>query len=155
MRKTILINLIFLSLLGCETNKSLVSKKTEKEKVNRIVDIQTGYQMREMQKGNINYYFLLNKKLDTVSIKTFDKKFTVNEGYKIGTKWKDVSKELTDSAYELFGFGYYVELKSGWNLVFCIGNTCTDSFPNENAEVVCIEKRMHERLKDQSSLFKN
>ena len=152
MKRAIFVNLILLCLFGCETNKALVSEKHEKEI--RIVDIQTGYQMREMQKGNIKYHFLLNKKLDTISIKTFDKKFIVNEGYKIGTKWKDISKELTDSSYELFGFGYYVELKSGWNLVFCVGNTCTDSFPDENAEVKYIEKRMRERVKDQSTLFK-
>ena len=153
-RTIILFSLLLLSLFACKSSKSLISEKAELKHSNRIVNAQSGYEVREMYKNSIKYNYELNRKLDTAAIRTFDKKFIANEGYKVGTKWKDIDKKLTDSVYKLSGFGYYVELESGWNLVFCIGTTCTDNFPEENAEVVCIEKRMRDRVKDKNLLFK-
>lgn len=153
-RTIILFSLILLSLFGCVANKSLISEKVELKHSNRIVNAQSGYEVLEMYKNSIKYHYELNRKLDTAAIRTFDKKFIANEGYKVGTKWKDIDKKLTDSVYKLSGFGYYVELESGWNLVFCIGTTCTDNFPEENAEVISIEKRMRDRVKDKNLLIK-
>jgi len=110
---------------------------------------------KKLKINNIEYSYSLDKNLDTVKLWTKDNKFITKEGFKIGTKWKEIPKELQDSTYKLPGFGYYVELKSGWNLGFCIGNTCTDNYPFNKSEVIWIEKQMNKRVKEHNSLFKN
>ncbi|MGN2687785.1 hypothetical protein [Flavobacterium sp. GCM10027622] len=156
MKRKVLFLYVFISLshFGCKTNTYPISEKTKLKNSNPIVNIQTGYEIREMYSNSIKYQYELNRKSDTVSLRTYDKKFTTKEGYRVGTKWKDVAKKLTDSVYKLSGFGYYIELESGYNLLFCVGTTCTDNFPNENTEVVCIEKRIQVEMKTKSLLFK-
>ncbi|TWU17799.1 hypothetical protein Pla52o_50140 [Novipirellula galeiformis] len=51
-------------------------------------------------------------------------------------------KEVTDSALrKVPGYGYLLDMPSGWTAVFCVGNGMTDSEPNDNTWVTFICQR--------------
>jgi len=154
MHRILTLSILLILFLGCNAGKNKKSTRLN-IKSEKIFDAQTGLEIQKMKINNIEYSYSLDKNLDTVKLWTKDNKFITKEGFKIGTKWKEIPKELQDSTYKLPGFGYYVELKSGWNLGFCIGNTCTDNYPFNKSEVIWIEKQMNKRVKEHNSLFKN
>ena len=86
--------------------------------------------------------FTLVKQLqDTIYLMTNDSTFSTPEGYRIGTKFRELSNGLRKNLLTEPGWGYYTKSKSGWSLGFCEGVSCTDSPPNGSSQVDWIFKR--------------
>lgn len=90
-----------------------------------------------------DFTVVLNNSGDTTHWSTNDNNFTTPEGFKVGTKWTDLSPELQNSVNKMLGWGYYINLRSGWQLGFCEGESCTDSEPKEGSIVKWIFKRYY------------
>lgn len=84
---------------------------------------------------------LVTRDKDTIYLTTNDKKFQTPEGYKVGTKFSELPKDIQGELTKEPGWGYYYKLPSGWTLGFCEGNSCTDNFPQNSSEVKWIFKR--------------
>ncbi len=91
--------------------------------------------------NGIDFKVVEKEKFNVTFCLTTDKKFKTPEGYSIGTTLKDISEPEKNQIYKEAGFGYFIKLKSGWQLAFCEGKSCTDSFPNENSTVKWIMHR--------------
>ncbi|MFC4739779.1 hypothetical protein ACFO3U_07195 [Flavobacterium ponti] len=141
MRIFFLLSFLILSLTSCKIKNHSNYTKLPIKYPNKVFDAQTGREIHKMTIDDITFSYQLTGNSDTVALTTYDEKFETIEGYKVGTKWKNISKVLRDSVYKHSGFGYYIELESGWNLGFCIGVTCTDNHPTNNSEVKSIRKR--------------
>jgi hypothetical protein len=132
MKRLLLISIFSINLIACHSS----NEKGVKHKI----DAQTGYVIQEMIVSNININYTVNKQGDTAKIWTQDQNFLTSEGFKVGTTWKELPSELQKSVYKLPGWGYFVELKSGWRLGFCEGQTCTDKPPMGMSKVAWIER---------------
>ncbi|MBS1755511.1 MAG: hypothetical protein JST34_15835 [Bacteroidetes bacterium] len=84
---------------------------------------------------------LVANETDTTYLATNDKKFQTPEGYKVGTKFSELPKNIQGDLTKEPGWGYYYKLPSGWTLGFCEGNSCTDNRPNNSSKVKWIFKR--------------
>lgn len=84
---------------------------------------------------------VVNEKQDTIYLQTMDPTFHTAEGYHVNTLYRDLSQEDQKKLQKMAGWGYYIELKSGWQLGFCEGESCTDSRPNGSSTVKWIFKR--------------
>jgi hypothetical protein len=82
---------------------------------------------------------------DTIYLATNDKAFQTSEGYKVGTKFSELPKNIQEDLTKEPGWGYYYKLPSGWTLGFCEGNSCTDHLPNNSSRVKWIFKRNREK----------
>jgi hypothetical protein len=149
MSRLLFLYIIITGLAACshpkEENVSEVSvhPAVDSKKTNsaiKIMDAQTGYWIQEMKVDNIHLNFCLNKQGDTVKIWTNDQNFITSEGFKLGTTWKELPVILQENVNKLSGWGYYVNLDSGWMLGFCEGTTCTDNPPVDTSKVKWIEK---------------
>src|SRR5215470_8157465 len=80
-------------------------------------------------------FTLVKQNQDTLYLMTHDPGFSTPEGYKVGTKLKELRKDLQKNLQQEPGWGYYTKLKSGWNLAFCEGRSCTDSYPSDTSSV--------------------
>ncbi len=89
---------------------------------------------------NCNFSLVTNNK-DTIYLCTYDKNFKTPEGYSVGFKFSDLSKEIKTNLTKEPGWGYYFKLPSGWSLGFCEGNSCTENYPKKNSFVKWIFKR--------------
>ena len=78
---------------------------------------------------------------DTIYLATNDEKFQTPEGYKVGTSFTKLPKEIQNELTKEPGWGYYYKLSSGWTLGFCEGNSCTDKYPENGSKVKWIFKR--------------
>lgn len=77
----------------------------------------------------------------TVFIFTRDSSFRTIEGYSLGTAFGSLPKYLRKNVEEELGFSYWIELKSGWRLGFCIGKSCTEHAPVDTSKVSFVFKR--------------
>jgi hypothetical protein len=84
---------------------------------------------------------LVTRDNDTIYLTTNDKKFKTPEGYKVGTKFSELPKDIQGDLAKEPGWGYYYKLSSGWTLGFCEGNSCTDRYPENSSKVKWIFKR--------------
>lgn len=143
--------IIFASIpLSCnnsaEKNDSIVNEKTSSiESDGEIKLIMTSSGSFEPSKeiilDNINYTVVQNNEGKITFWSTRDDKFKTKEGYSVGKKLKEISQTEKERIYKVPGFGYLIELNSGWQLGFCEGKSCTDEIPNENLIVKWIQKR--------------
>jgi hypothetical protein len=74
-------------------------------------------------------------------IVTMDSKFSTKENVRINMTLKDIKEIQKTDVLKMPGWGYYIQLKSGWFAGFCIGKTCTDRELKENDKVTFIFKR--------------
>lgn len=95
----------------------------------------------EITIDKIPFKLVQNEELDSIYLSTSDDKFVTPEGYKTGTKWKNLTSSDQEKVESMLGWGYFVELASGWQLGFCEGSSCTDQAPTDNSEVAFIFKR--------------
>ena len=84
---------------------------------------------------------LVKRNNDTIYLATNDKKFQTPEGYKVGTEFSELPNYIQKEFIKEPGWGYYYKLSSGWNLGFCEGSSCTDSYPKKISKVKWIFKR--------------
>lgn len=67
--------------------------------------------------------------------------FTSPEGISQGSTFAAV-KDVTDSALtKVPGYGYLVDMPSGWTAVFCVGNGMIDSEPEDRTRVAFVCQR--------------
>lgn len=97
---------------------------------------------RNIQLYECDFTIVLNKTGDTTHWSTNDNDFRTPEGYKIGTKWKELPIELQNSVNKMPGWGYCIRLNSDWQLGFCEGESCTDSKPKDESIVNWIFKKI-------------
>jgi hypothetical protein len=58
-------------------------------------------------------------------VATYDKSFITPENIRISTTLKEI-KEMQDVEIGTMpGWGYFINLESGWNVAFCVDKTCT------------------------------
>jgi len=91
--------------------------------------------------NGVDFSIVQNKEGDTTFWTTRDLKFKTPEGYRVGNQLKNISELEKDGIYKETGFGYLIELNSGWQLGLCEGKSCTDSIPTENSTIKWIQKR--------------
>jgi hypothetical protein len=89
--------------------------------------------------NNIEFQFV-GSKSDTQYLSTRSKQFLTPEGYSVGMSLGEVDKILRKDITKEPGWGYYIQLKSGWSLAFCEGNSCTDHLPQDLSTVDWIFK---------------
>lgn len=149
MQKQVFI--LFFSCLLCSCNTTINTKSNKNNfleiKKDKIFDAWSGKEIHNIIINDIVFQFQLTENMDLSSLSTRDERFITKEGYHVGTKWNDLTKKIQDSIYKLPGYGYIIELDSGWNLGFCEGNSCTDNFPNNFSEVKWISKRFTNKKK--------
>jgi len=90
--------------------------------------------------NNIEFQFVGNSG-DTQYLSTASNLFHTPEGYMVGMKLNEVDESLQKNIVKEPGWGYYIQLKSGWNLAFCEGHSCTDSNLEDSSKVDWIFKR--------------
>ncbi|GEM_PF-1156419 len=78
---------------------------------------------------------------DTTFWITTDTSFQTPEGYGIGTTWSNLPHDLKNAVQKQPGWGYYIDLHSGWNIAFCEGSNCTVNTPTEHSEVEWVFKK--------------
>lgn len=140
-----------MTLLSCgnvskEKNISIFRTKTEKADSLKIPKVSmTNSSSLEPSKDiildRINFSIVQNKKGDTTFLATRDVNFKTPEGYSVGNQFKDISQLEKNRIYKDPGYGYLIELNSGWQLGFCEGNSCTDNIPTENSIIKWIQKQ--------------
>jgi len=84
---------------------------------------------------------LVIEKNDSIYMATSDSLFLTHDNYHVGMTWSEIPKALRKKLQKETGWGYYIELPSGWSLGFCEGASCTDTAPTDNSKVKWIFKR--------------
>lgn len=84
---------------------------------------------------------LVIEKNDSIYMTTSDSLFVTHENYHVGMTWAEIPNALRKKLQKETGWGYYIELPSGWSLGFCEGASCTDSAPMDSSKVKWIFKR--------------
>lgn len=132
MKRLLLIYIVSVYLLSCHSQKE--------QGIKLVIDAQKGYVIQEISVNNIKINYTLDKNGDTAKVWTKDFRFLTSEGFKVGTTWQELPSHLQKSIYKIPGWGYYINLNSGWTLVFCEGSSCTDTPPVNSSKVAWIEK---------------
>lgn len=99
------------------------------------------YPSQKWKFSDFEFNVVIDEKQDTIYIQTMDPNFQTKEGYHVNSQFKDLPKELQKKVQNMPGWGYYIELESGWQLGFCEGRTCTDQAPSQNSTVKWVFKR--------------
>ncbi len=84
---------------------------------------------------------LVIQKGDTIYLSTSDHLFRIPEKLHVESTFAEIPRNLRKNLSREPGWGYYIELPSGWNLGFCEGTSCTDSEPTDSSKVKWIFKR--------------
>ena len=94
---------------------------------------------KEVIENGIKFYVYYNNNNCIIKLTT-DANFVTPEGYKVGDEYRVILEKDIIAMEKKPGFGYLINLKSGWQLVFCEGNTCTDNFPQKHSKIKWIMK---------------
>ncbi|WP_430405482.1 hypothetical protein [Fluviicola sp.] len=84
---------------------------------------------------------LVIEKNDSIYMATSDTLFLTHDKYHVGMTWSEIPKALQKKLQKETGWGYYIELPSGWSLGFCEGASCTDMKPTDSSKVKWLFKR--------------
>jgi hypothetical protein len=153
MNKTILILLIIGTCFSCNTNSKKNIPEIENVNIESIVEKEGGTNKllmitssnlkpsKEVLINGIDFTIVENEKKEIIYWSTNDNNFQTPEGYSVGMNWSKIPQELKNSIGKMTGWGYYINLNSGWQLGFCEGSTCTDSDPNNLSNIKWIFKR--------------
>lgn len=82
-----------------------------------------------------------NEKRKVNYIVTYDSNFTTKEKIKLNMALRDIKNIQKVEILKMPGWGYYIELESGWNAGFCVDKTCTGRELVEEDRVKYIFKR--------------
>lgn len=150
MKTNYLIILILLLLVSCKTeNKKppdLTDIKTADTSQNTIIGNEiliSPSQAKPYRIIRINncQFDLVVDNADTIYLATSDTNFITPEGFKVGMKVSQITKDLREKMTKEGGWGYYINLGSKWNLGFCEGSSCTDNYPGDTSRIKWIFKR--------------
>lgn len=136
---TILLNA---SCLNSPNEKRVTEKGLALKKEDGSILISSGQfsSYKTITLSNIEFQFVGNSG-DTQYISTKSKLFQTPEGYAVGMSLNEVDKSLQKNIVREPGWGYYIQLQSGWKIAFCEGNSCTDSDPQATSTIDWIFKR--------------
>ena len=81
------------------------------------------------EEGKVNY------------IITYDSNFMTKEKVKLNMALRDIKNIQKVEILKMRGWGYYIELGSGWNAGFCVDEACTGRDLVEDDRVMFIFKR--------------
>ena len=134
---------ICLLLLGSTTLNCYSQEETEFHIDMEVTMVSSGQisPSKKITFENCVFDLVLNQQNDTVYLQTRDASFKTLEGYHVGTDWNSIHNEHRSNLEKMPGWGYYIELDSGWNLGFCEGQSCTDSAPTQGSVVKWIFRR--------------
>ena len=148
MKKLIIFSIIIFSSFNFQTKENNINKTTDKDSaIHKKTDIMLLTSSSSIKASkNVKLYgcdfnIVLNNLKDTTHWSTNDENFITPEGFKVGTPFKNLTIEIKNSMRKMPGWGYYTKLNSGWELGFCIGNSCIDHEPNGESKVKWIFKR--------------
>ncbi|MBQ0910021.1 hypothetical protein KBJ98_15015 [Flavobacterium sp. F-328] len=111
-------------------------------KIEKSILISSGYISKsKVVKINAVNFDLVLKNRDTVYLQTTESKFVTKEGISVGKKFSELPIKIKQGLTKENGWGYYYKLPSGWSIGFCEGNSCTESYPNENSKIKWMFKR--------------
>ena len=100
--------------------------------------------LEEAQKtkiSGVDFSVVLNESGDTTFWQTTDSRFITTEGYRVGNSWNDIPNELKSKLILIPGWGYLINLASGWTIAFCEGRTCTGEKPSADSKIDWIHKK--------------
>lgn len=91
--------------------------------------------------NNIPFKLVTSSDADTIFLSTDDPRFTVHERFKIGQPWKEIDSKTRENLIIEPGWGYYIPLKSGWNLLFRESSLSGSKYPADSSKITSIFKR--------------
>ncbi|PKG50968.1 hypothetical protein [Olleya sp. 1-3] len=121
-------------------NDSIIEKKEGTTKL-LMVNSASLKPSKEVLINGRDFSIVENEKKEIIYWSTNDKEFSTPEGYSVGMNWTEIPEELKNKTGKMNGWGYFIRLNSGWQLGFCEGSTCTDTYPNNLSVVKWIFKR--------------
>ena len=96
---------------------------------------------REVQVQGIKYNVAWSSDSIVRYIVTRDENFKTSAGIGLSTSLNEIKSVQEVEVFEMPGWGYYVQLKSGWSAAFCVGEFCTDETLDDDDEVDWLFKR--------------
>jgi len=91
--------------------------------------------------NNIPFKLVTGNNADTIFLSTDDPRFTIPEGFRAGQTWKEIDPKTRTKILIESGWGYYIPLKSGWNLFFSESNLSGSKTPADSSKIKSIFKR--------------
>jgi len=152
--------LILILLFGCNSSEKNKINITDNKKIesidnfnDSIVEIKEGTTKLlminsatlepsiEVLINGIDFSIVENETKEIIYWSTNDKEFSTPEGYSVGMNWSKIPQKLKNKTEKMNGWGYFIRLNSGWQLGFCEGSSCTETYPNNTSKVKWIFKR--------------
>lgn len=142
MGKLLAILSITICLSSCSSSTEINDKETKDEKTKKMV-MTSSSSMEPSDDARLygcDFTIVLNDSGDTTYWYTKDEMFKTPEGYRVGFAWSALPIELQNRISKMPGWGYHIDLDSGWQLAFCEGPSCTDMEPRAESVVKWIYK---------------
>ena len=89
----------------------------------------------KMRFADWDYFVSIDENNIIEYVATIDSNFITSDNFKIGDTFKHVSGSIKPELMKHPNWGYSIILPSGWNAAFCIGESCTDSLPNQDSKI--------------------
>ena len=122
--------------------KSIFSVENEVEPDIRLMISASQVEMaKEIELYGCDFDVVVHDASDTIYLATSDPDFITSEKFRVGTKLGQIPLTIRKNVQTESGWGYYIPLKSGWNLAFCEGSACTDQKLTDHSEIKWIFKR--------------
>lgn len=131
--------LLFLTSCNSETEINQVDKTETQELL--LTSSSTLEEALKTKISGIDFSIVLHESGDTTFWQTTDSRFITTEGYRVGNSWNDIPNELKSELIMIPGWGYFINLDSGWTIAFCEGSTCTEQMPSSESKIDWIFKK--------------
>lgn len=150
MKKVFSFSIISLLLNACSTEAPKTVEKIPDEDLTKTKDgvivkqtlVSAGkFSPSTSVKFEGHNFDLVIEKNDSIYMATSDSLFLTHDKYHVGMTWAEIPNTLRKKLQKETGWGYYIELPSGWSLGFCEGASCTDMEPTDSSKVKWIFKR--------------
>lgn len=124
-----------------ELNQDQLTTTEEGVMMKRVlVSASQSMQGKEIKIGGHTFDLVLEEK-DTLYLATSDNGFLTPEKLHSGMLFSEIPANLKKNLQKEAGWGYYIQLPSGWNIGFCEGASCTDTEPVDSSKVKWVFKR--------------
>jgi len=100
----------------------------------------------KVTQNGIEYSVTVNSDNLINFITTNSVKFKTLEGASVGIMLSELREYTSQRIIVEAGWGYYIELPSGWNAAFCLGKGCTSNPLKENSKVSWYFKRINDKV---------
>ncbi|MBI3139948.1 MAG: hypothetical protein HYZ15_15325 [Sphingobacteriales bacterium] len=146
MRASVLILLIvsWLLFLGCKqrfnSRNEIEVGEVVSEKISLLTSASQFDDGYEIKLSNICYRFTIDDDKKINNLFVYGDSFKTPEGLSVKSTYKEVKVKSLDTGRMVYGWGYIVNLKSGWCVLFSNDNIIEDECVNDTTYVSCFFK---------------